>query len=84
MCIFGCSPAASSLICLHNIVYEQRQAGTGGRGLRVRERWARLSHGGRKSKKKEKKDQVKTDVCEATYKDALWQKWDYLSSGDDV
>lgn len=31
-----------------------------------------------------KKDQVKTDVCEATYKDALWQKWDYLSSGDDV
>lgn len=35
-------------------------------------------------KKGTKKDQVKTDVSEATYKDALWQKWDYLSSGDDV
>lgn len=35
-------------------------------------------------KKAENKDQVKTNVCEATSEDALRQKWDYLSSGDDV
>lgn len=64
-------------------------AETGRERRRVRVRWARLSHEHKKSSRESqkndtKKDQVKTNVCEATYKDALWQKWDYLSSGDDV